>query len=147
LARSSLDSINKQLLKEKEKAEVLAEAWRKVSYEVKKDGTPYKNVRKTLSGASYRRIPYAFDPYHNELDVHAWGAYGNKEDTIPAYTDHISECKKPENIHEGIYVFDLNDIKDVVAERTRYWTARGAGEWALKNRVETRQAYNEKSRF
>ena len=127
MAGSCLNLIKEKLRKEREKARVLAEAWEKVSYEVKKDGTPYKDMRKTISGASYRRIPYSCDPYYNELYVHAWGSYGNVEDSINVFStdrSEISRRRDAENVHENIYIFDLGDIRRAVAERAEYWSCR-----------------------
>lgn len=124
MACSSLQSIKEKLKKEQKRAEALAKTWESVTYVVKQDGTPYKDIRRALSGASYRRIPYAPDSYHNEVYVHVWGPYGNEADSINAFSTNLKGCKKTENIHGDVYEFDLEDIKNVVKERARYWSDR-----------------------
>lgn len=56
--------------------------------------------------------------------VHVWGPYGNEADSINAFSTNLKGCKKTENIHGDVYEFDLEDIKNVVKERARYWSDR-----------------------
>lgn len=110
-------------------------AWEKVTFPTKKDGTPFKNVSKNFSGARYYIGAYSITNCNYMLTVNAIAEYNN------GTTKYISDdiyCSKnlkymedpvnPDNIRkQGLYVedqylYDLNEIKNIlIPRRIKYY--------------------------
>lgn len=127
----NLDGIITKLQKSIAAKKALVEAWEAVTYPTKKNGEPFANMRKNISGAEYSSNPYVMQPGEMTLTVSAWErdlGCGYVADEIKAYnlvkymTDGKPETK-PQNLQpkiyglEQVYTYDLDDIKEAVAAR------------------------------
>lgn len=125
--RYDLEGITNELRKELCQARALLEAWEKVTFPTKKDGSPFKNMSKNINGASYAQIGYASQPGEYGISVSTW-SNGYVSDEIKAY-DLVKYLKdeakkaKTQNYQpkvsylEQVYTYDLDDIKQAVADR------------------------------
>lgn len=99
------------------------EAWENVSFSYKKDGTPYQNMKKGISGATVytKESWYAGDK--NELTVYFRDGGYSGSDTIYlyVYTNYMSkdELEKLDQsrICENTYVFNFEEVKKAVSDR------------------------------
>ena len=132
-----LDDLKNKLRREVAEANTLAEAWGKVSYPVKKDGKPFANMAKNIDGAKYNRIWHAMQDGEYELTVYAHcSVNGYIHDSINLYElvrylkDDDPRKAKVDNYLpkisylEQVYKYDLDDIKEKVANRIKYWRNR-----------------------
>ena len=131
----NLDAIVTNLKKEKEKFTAFAEAWEKVTFPVKKDGTPFQSMQKNIDGAKYTMESYAMQPGEYELTVYTHSATcGYIHDSIKVY-NLVKYLKDPsmlaktqnympeQSYLEQVYKYDIDDIKQAVAERAAYCRA------------------------
>lgn len=125
----NLDGIKTELKKYINEATAKLEAWEKVSFPVKKDGTPFKQMSKNISGATYFSEQFAMQPGEYKLRVNAWcDKSGYIFDEIYAYCQVKNlkdEAKKEKTANyqpkqtflAQIYTYDLEDIKEAVKKR------------------------------
>ena len=131
----NLDGIKTELEKNMSRAKTLLQAWEKVTFPTKKDGTPFKTMSKNIAGATYKQEEYALQKaYSYELKVIEHDPLnGYVNDTIKCY-DLIkymkkddARLKKSENIMPKepmlaqVYKFDLEDIKEAVENHIQYY--------------------------
>ena len=128
-----IDSIKEELTESIKKKKALKEAWEKVTFPTKKDGTQFAIMSRNIQGASYHQNIYV--PTVNEyyLTVSTNGTTQYEEDNIYLFCN-IEYCTdvqkaKEQNFVEGSYlyplhsrikdkyVFDLEDIKVAITER------------------------------
>lgn len=113
----SLEKIKMDLEKDIADNKSKVEAWKKVTYPTKKDGTPFKIMSKNFDGATYGKRDY----YSNNL-----------------YLKTTIECNRNNSqywINDNIYCGDnykedtLEEIKEKVLERIEY----------LKDKIESKE--------
>lgn len=127
----NLDGIITELQKSIAMKKALLEAWEAVTFTTKKNGEPYANMSRNISGAKYSADNIAMQPGEYVVNVTTWEeemGCGYVGDEIKAYnfvkymTDGKPEAK-PQNIHpkismlEQVYTYDLEDIKEAVTAR------------------------------
>lgn len=128
----NLDAIRESLKKDISINRSFVEAWKKVSFPTKKDGTQFKSMSKNIVGARYDAKPYMLGHGQFELTVTAFsnpGGYNSdsincyelvkylKDDSMKAKTQNY----QPKEMYlEQVYTFDLEDIKKAVSERISY---------------------------
>ena len=132
----SLDNIRTALKKELDEDKTLRAAWQAVSFKTKKDGKPFATLSKNIEGATINQKSYAIRPaYEKELRISSWSNLsGYVNDTIDLYKNADREsyltaeqAAKKENIipAEGylcsFYLYDLDDIKQAIADRIAYY--------------------------
>lgn len=110
----------------------LIEAWKKVSFPTKKDGTHFKVMSKNICGARYDIKPYLLGHGQYELTVTAFSNPGGyNSDSINCYElvkylkDESMKAKtenyQPKEMYlEQVYTFDIEDIKKAVTDRIDY---------------------------
>lgn len=126
------NDIEEALKKEIAITKAIIEAWKNVRFVTKKDGTSFKNLSRNIENAYLFNESYHIKNVENKLRVftrrkHNEGFYC--EDVIDCYrsTQYWNDERiktKPNNIvsgiyHYDIYVFDIEDIKNAVAERIK----------------------------
>lgn len=128
----NLDDIVTSMKKDIARYTAFAEAWRKVEFPTKKDGKPFANMSKNITGAKYGLVSYAMQAGENELTVYTQtSATGYIHDTIHVYDlvrylkdeSMIAKAENymPKQTHlEQVYRYDLDDIKKAVADRIAY---------------------------
>lgn len=128
----NLDEIRTTINKDIAINKAYAEAWKKVTFPTKKDGTPFANMSKNISGAKYSPVSYAMQPGEYELTVFTQTfSAGYIHDSINVYElvrylKDESMIAKTENYMpkqsylEQVYKFDLDDIKSAIAMRIEY---------------------------
>lgn len=129
----NLDGIITQLNKRIEETEAKLEAWKAVNFPTKKDGTPFKQMSKNISGATYYVESWAMQPGEYRLRVNTWSkTSGYVSDDIGAhdlvkYIKDEHKKSKTENYMpkqaylEQVYVYDLEDIKEAIKNRINYF--------------------------
>ena len=128
----NMDDIRTSLVKEIAINKAYIAAWENVSFPVKKDGKPFANMSKNISGAKYALESYARQTGEYELTVYTQATMcGYIHDSIKAYKlvrylKDESMKAKTENYQnknsylEQVYKFDLDDIKKAVSDRIEY---------------------------
>lgn len=118
-----------QLRKYEAEARAKLEAWEKVTFPTKKDGTPFKIMSKNISGATYYTPEWVMQPGEYKLRVNAWckesGYIANEIDAynLVKYLSDDKKKAKTQNYQpkltymEQVYTYDLDDIKDAVAAK------------------------------
>lgn len=132
----NLDGIKTDLQKKIAAKKALLAAWENVTFPTKKDGNPFANMSKNISGATYRNKDYTMQP-EKELYVHVWADMnGYIYDIIDCcelvkYLTDPAKVAKTDNYApklsylEQLYNYDLEDIKEAINKRIAY----------LKNRI------------
>lgn len=125
----NLNGIIGNLEKEIDREESIIAAWECVTFPTKKDGKPFAQMGKNISGARYNLESYAMQPGEYELSVTGWSKLqGYVSDTIKAYnlvkylkSDEMrakTQNYMPKQSYlEQVYKYDLDDIKTAVRER------------------------------
>jgi hypothetical protein len=126
------DEIKTELEKEVAINKAFIDAWEKVEFPTKKDGTAFKTMSKNITGAKYTAVPYLMQAGENELTVYTWcSVSGYIHDSIKCYElvrylkDETMKAKT-ENYQakqtylEQVYTYDLDDIKKAVSDRIAY---------------------------
>lgn len=125
----NLNGIIGTLEKEIDREESIVAAWEGVSFPTKKDGKPFAQMGKNISGARYSLESYAIQPGEYELSVTAWSKkQGYVSDTIKThnlvkYLKNDAMRAKTQNYMpeqsylERVYRYDLDDIKAAVRDR------------------------------
>lgn len=128
----NLDGIKAEIRKQIEDNKALLEAWEKVTFPTKKDGSPFKVMSKNISGASYFTESTALQAGECKLRVCASSsASGYISDEINAYElacyiKDDAKKAKPQNLQPKqqylaqLYTYDLDDIKTAVSARIEY---------------------------
>lgn len=128
----NLDAIQTQLKKDIAINQAYIAAWEKVTFPTKKDGKPFAILSKNIDGAKIAPVSYAMQPGENELTVYTFcNAAGYVHDSINCYelVRYLKDEKmlaKTENYQpkstylEQVYTFDIDDIKQAVADRIKY---------------------------
>lgn len=128
----NLDGIKTELKKRIDETQCFLKAWNAVTFPTKKDGTPFVTMSKNISGAKYGAEQYALQPGENKLTVYTRTELsGYKNDTIDCYnlvkylSDETQKAKTqnymPKQTYlEQVYCFDIDDIKQAVADRIGY---------------------------
>lgn len=108
------------------------EAWKKVEFPTKKDGSAFKVMSKNISGARYDVKPYLLARGQYELTVTTFvPSCGYVSDSINCYElvrylkDESMKAKtqnyQPKETYlEQVYTFDIDDIKNAVKNRIAY---------------------------
>lgn len=133
----NIEDIMKEMNKRIAETGAFIEAWKNVKFLTKKDGTPFKNMSKNFEGAKYIPISYAMQADENELKIYAYiREAGYISDTIPCYeivkymNNSDKPTHKPENLApkipmlNQIYIYDMEDIKEAIANRIEYLANR-----------------------
>lgn len=127
----NLDEIMTNLKKEITVYRARLAAWEAVTFPTKKNGEPFAVMSKNISGATYKAESYTMQPGEMVLTVTAWEkemGCGYVSSEIKAYglVKYMTNGKpesKPQNLQpkqpylEQIYIYDLEDIKEAVAEK------------------------------
>lgn len=125
----NLDGIITQLKKDRDIAIAKLQAWSKVTFPTKKDGTPFKIMSKNISGATYFQEEHALQPGEYKIRVGGWcDASGyftdeiNAHDLIKYITDETMLSKtqnfQPKQSYLAqVYTYDLEDIKKAIVKR------------------------------
>lgn len=134
----NLEGITKALRGELSQTCALLEAWEKVTFPTKKDGKPFKVMPKNIDGATYAQVSYATQPGEYSISVSAWaniGGYvcdGIKAYEMVKYMKDETKKAKTQNYQpkisylEQVYAYDLDDIKQAVADRIEGLKAKAA---------------------
>ena len=126
----SVGGIKTEMQKRIDEEEALLEAWKEVTFPVKKDGTPFKAIQKNIKGAKYCKETYTLQPGEYELKVYIQSKLsGWVKDSISCYNqvERLDEKKKAKTENympkqtclKQIYTYDLEDIKEEVAKRIK----------------------------
>lgn len=127
--RYNLDGIIAKLKKSIATNKALLAAWEAVTFPTKKNGEPFSNMSKNISGAKYAADNIAMQPGEMVLTVTTWEmGCGYLSDEIKAYDliKYMTNGKpeaKPQNLQpklsclEQVYTYDLEDIKEAVTAR------------------------------
>lgn len=121
------DGIRTELNKDLIRYNALLEAWDKVTFLTKKDGSPFKNMKQNIKGASYKPIEHAIQAGQYRLTVYTvTKETGYIDDYIDCY-DYVIDLKDPEKIAKTknhlpqttkwlkqVYKYDIEDIKKAV---------------------------------
>lgn len=130
----NLDAIRTAGQKELSIYEAYLKAWQDVTFNTKKDGSPFKTISKNINGAKYSVVDYAMQPGEYELTVYTHcNMAGYVHDSIKAYCyvkDILNEDMKAktqnyqvkQNLLEQIYTFDIDDIKNAIAAHIEWLT-------------------------
>ena len=141
----NLDGIKTNLMKTLDQVESKIEAWEKVEFMTKKDGTPFKNMGKNVKNATYVKDDMYLQT-HYELRVVCFTEYsGYISDSIKCtelvrYLKDENMINKTENyapkesMLEQAYHYDINDIKKAVADHIKYLNEYKT---ELKKQIET----------
>lgn len=125
----NLDEIKTVMRKDIARNAALSAAWGKVTFPTKKDGKPFAVMSKNIDGAKYTEKQYAMQAGEYELTVYTFcNETGYIHDTIDAYNlvrylkDDGKKAKTenymPKQTYlEQVYKYDLDDIKQAVADR------------------------------
>ena len=125
----NLDGIKTELTKEINRKKAFLQAWENVTFPTKKDGTPFKQMSKNISGATYYMESYAMQPGEYMLRVNTWAnGLGYISNEVRAYEQlkyikDESKLAKTQNIQPKqtylaqIYTYDLEDIKNEIQDR------------------------------
>ena len=131
----NLDGIKTELRKDIIQTRATLEAWEKVSFPTKKDGTPFKTMSKNISGAKYYCESWRMQACEYSLSVCNSSKHGYVTDSIDAHclvkylTDEAMKAKT-ENYQpkvsylEQVYTYDLDDIKAAIRNRIAYLSKR-----------------------
>ena len=131
----NLDEIKTTMRKDIERTNAIIKAWENVSFPTKKDGSPFANMSKNISGAKYVPLSYAMQGGEYELEVFTnCRSCGYVKDNINVYElvcylkDENKIAKKENYLPKvqylnQVYKFDLDDIKQAVSERIDYLKA------------------------
>lgn len=131
----NLDGIQTEIKKQIQHDTAILEAWKKVTFPTKKDGSAFKNMSKNISGASYCAQSYALQAGEYEIRVNAWYEMGGYiSDEVKAYNlvKYLDDAKKAKTSNympkqqylEQVYVYDLEDIKEAIQKRIAYLERR-----------------------
>jgi hypothetical protein len=127
-----MDAIKTSLERDIAIYSALIDAWKKVSFPTKKDGSAFKVMSKNISGARYDVKPYLLARGQYELTVTAFSNPGGyNTDSINCYElvkylkDESMKAKtenyQPKEMYlEQVYTFDIEDIKNAVSNRIEY---------------------------
>lgn len=133
----NLDGVRTYLEKELEHDECLLTAWKSVTLNTKKDGSPFATMSKNFNGATYKTERWASYAHEKELSVTAWSKMsGYVTDSIRCYEllhcmDSSSPLRnKKQNIIDytvyGVvnqtYVYDMSDITNAIEKRIAYYS-------------------------
>ena len=132
----NLDGIKTELKKEIALNETLLQAWKNVKIVTKKDGTPFAQMSRNFENAKYQGISYAMQA--GEYELWAGGfckLNGYVHDTIPCYNlvkylkDETMIAKTQnympkQSYLEQVYCFDIDDIKNAIANKIQYLEER-----------------------
>lgn len=103
----NLDGIQTEIKGQIERTKCLIEAWKKVTYPTKKDGTPFKIMSKNFDGATYTA-----EENKAELSIVGWSKFsGYERDSI--FCHEI----KYENRKYVTISYDVNQIKGKINDR------------------------------
>ena len=129
----NLDGIRTAFNKEIAELEAIAEAWAKVKFPTKKDGTPFAVLSKNIENARIHAESYAIQAGENKLSVTIWSkSCGYVTDSIDIFS--LVEDMKDDDPRKAktmnympkqtwlkqVYKFDLEDIKQAVFARQEY---------------------------
>lgn len=92
----------------------LKDAWEKVTYPTKKDGSPFKVLSKNFENATLKQWPYAIHTYQLVLNVYTYAKHENG--TSEAISDTIYCYSNTEERS-----LTLDEIKVLVADRIAYY--------------------------
>lgn len=141
----NLDGIKTHMASEIEKEKAFLAAWEAVTFPTKKDGKPFANMAKNISGAKYTVCAYAMQPGEYELTVYTSAKYsGYIHDSIKCYdlVKYMDDTRKAKTENymeklsylEQVYKFDLDDIKSAIQKRIAYYKENiAAMEASLQN--------------
>jgi len=125
----NLDGIKTQLSINIRATRARLEAWEAVTFPTRKDGSPFKILSKNIEGATIYTEAYAMQPGENKLRVTTWAdgsGYISSEIDIYNLVRYLKDEKKiakTENYMpkltylEQVYRYDLEDIKEAVAQK------------------------------
>lgn len=128
----NLEGIKNMLQKEIAKDSALLAEWKKVTFPTKKDGQPFAIMSKNIQGARYVTYEYGFHDYEKQLKIGCFASgcgFVNDEIDLYVIAKYLKDEKKiakkenympKEQYLEQIYKFDLDDIKQAVADRIQY---------------------------
>ena len=131
----NLDGIQTEIKKQIQHDAAILEAWKKVTFPTKKDGSAFKNMSKNIAGASYYVQSYALQAGEYEIRVNAWYEMGGyisdeiKAHDLVKYVDDVKKAKTnnrmpKQSYLEQVYVYDLEDIKEAIQKRIEYLERR-----------------------
>ena len=144
----NLDAIQTELKRRIAENSAFLEAWKKVTFPVKKDGKPFASMQKNIEGAKYTLKSYASQDGEYELTVYTHSNLsGYIHESINCYnivrymTDESMKAKTENYMPkcdylEQVYKYDLEDIKKAAADRITYLEAHVND---LKNQLEASQ--------
>ena len=128
----NLDGVKTYLAKTLDENETILAAWKAVTFNTKKDGSPFAALAKNFNSARIGREGY--DTWEYEKRVYVYGqsrlnGYVNDSirlwDNVHYMTDK-TKLAKTENIlkvgngYYDQYIFDMQDIKTAIADRIAY---------------------------
>ena len=150
---NTINDIKQKLQKEIDSATAFLMAWSAVTFPTKKDGKPFANMSKNINGAKYTLENYAMQPGEYRLTVYTRSnSSGYIHDEIQCYelitylkdADKLSKTANymPKlSMLEQVYKYDIDDIKQAVADRIKYHEKRIQSLNEQLSRVE--KAYND----
>ena len=128
----NLDGVKTYLAKTLDEKETLLAAWKAVTFNTKKDGKPFANLAKNFNNARIGRESYDTMGYERRIYVYGIskrGGYVNDDLRLWENAEYLKDKEmltKTENIIDlggywaRQYVYDMDDIKKVIAARIEY---------------------------
>lgn len=126
----NLDGVKTEIMKALDIAETRLTAWEKVKFITKKDGKPFAQLSKNISGATVKNNEYSIQPGEKILCVYCglskYSGYTSDDIYLYEIARYIKDPEKlnkpynllPKNPYlEQIYVYDIEDIKKAVEKR------------------------------
>lgn len=122
----NLDGIKTELTKRLSYEKSILQAWEKVTFPTKKDGTPFKVMSKNFENAKFYNDITAWRDYEKKLKVVTFdNLNGYISEDIYCYEclkyikdnsklEKISNVMPKEPMLEQVYVYDLDDIKEAI---------------------------------
>lgn len=130
--KKSLEQVKAELEKNAERAAALADAWRNVTIEKKKDGKEFAALGRAIHGASVR--PYAYHNGNGEKTIFVFARYSNggyTDDEIRTFGTlrdlPKDDPRRPASV--GLYnTYELtpDELREKIAERVAMYTEHAA---------------------
>ena len=128
-----IKTVSKDIEKQLAHDTAILEAWENVTYNTKKDGTPFQNLQKNINGAKVEKWLGSIQPGENVITVYAYtNKTGYINDQIYAYAMYEDIAAddprkaKTENLLpkitylKQVYTYDIDDIKEAIANHIEY---------------------------
>ena len=128
----NLDGIKKDIEKEIDHYQCMKKEWESVKFPTKKNGEPFSIMSKNFENATYMGSTYLEQGYKGKVlnptlkvcFCTNLSGYHKDELYLYKYTEYMDKNefvdKREKNTFNGVYIYDLEDIKQAVNDRIEY---------------------------